>query len=99
MRIEENDKLMTVYNLTVSDYHTFFVSGPGWGFSVWVHNQNLCEAVKELAFEYRKAKEDLFLNGNEVAVQAARQKVNDLLAKATAEDLQKALSGNGGRGA
>jgi hypothetical protein len=28
----------TVYNLRIADYHTYFVGGPEWGFSVWAHN-------------------------------------------------------------
>jgi Pretoxin HINT domain len=28
----------TVYNLRVADYHTYFVGGEHWGFSVWSHN-------------------------------------------------------------
>ena len=28
----------TVYNLRVSEYHTYFVGEASWGFSVWVHN-------------------------------------------------------------
>jgi hypothetical protein len=32
----------TVYNLRISDYHTYFVGGEDWGFSVWAHN--LCAA-------------------------------------------------------
>jgi intein/homing endonuclease len=28
----------TLYNIRVADYHTYFVSGDGWGFSVWAHN-------------------------------------------------------------
>jgi hypothetical protein len=31
-----------VYNLRVADYHTYFVGGESWGFSVWAHNSNLC---------------------------------------------------------
>jgi len=27
-----------VYNIRVSEDHTYFVGGDGWGFSVWVHN-------------------------------------------------------------
>jgi hypothetical protein len=27
-----------VYNLSVADYHTYFVADDGWGFSVWAHN-------------------------------------------------------------
>jgi Pretoxin HINT domain len=27
-----------VYNLRIADHHTYFVTGEGWGFSVWAHN-------------------------------------------------------------
>jgi hypothetical protein len=27
----------TVYNLRVADYHTYYVGGENWGFSVWAH--------------------------------------------------------------
>jgi hypothetical protein len=27
-----------VYNFRVADYHTYFVAGDDWGFSVWAHN-------------------------------------------------------------
>ncbi len=27
-----------VYNMRVADYHTYFVGGVAWGFSIWVHN-------------------------------------------------------------
>ncbi len=30
--------MTTVYNLSVADYHTYFVGSPDWGFSVWAHN-------------------------------------------------------------
>lgn len=36
--VEETGELAAVYNLRVADYHTFFVGGDGWGFSVWAHN-------------------------------------------------------------
>jgi hypothetical protein len=29
----------TVYNCRVAEYHTYFVSGADWGFSVWAHNK------------------------------------------------------------
>lgn len=32
-----------VYNLQVADYHTYFVGGRKWGFSVWAHNTS-CDA-------------------------------------------------------
>jgi hypothetical protein len=28
----------TVYNLRITDYHTYFVGSRDWGFSVWAHN-------------------------------------------------------------
>jgi hypothetical protein len=31
-------KVVTVYNVRVADYHTYFVGGEEWGFSVWAHN-------------------------------------------------------------
>ena len=33
-------EVATVYNLRVSDYHTYFVGSRDWGFSVWAHNAN-----------------------------------------------------------
>jgi hypothetical protein len=33
----------TVYNCSVADYHTYFVGGEDWGFSVWAHNTS-CDA-------------------------------------------------------
>ncbi|VTS04902.1 polymorphic toxin-type HINT domain-containing protein [Tuwongella immobilis] len=36
--VHETDRRQTVYNLRVSDYHTYFVGCDEWGFSVWVHN-------------------------------------------------------------
>ncbi|MCZ2340833.1 MAG: HINT domain-containing protein, partial [Bacteroidales bacterium] len=35
-----------VYNLRVADWHTYFVGGEDWGFSVWAHNTcdpEICE--------------------------------------------------------
>jgi hypothetical protein len=33
-------EVATVYNLRVSEYHTYFVGSREWGFSVWAHNAN-----------------------------------------------------------
>jgi hypothetical protein len=43
-----------VYNLRVSDFHTYFVGTKDWGFAVWAHNQYLngpegAVALKEFA--------------------------------------------------
>ena len=29
---------MTVYNLRIEEYHTYFVGCAEWGFSIWAHN-------------------------------------------------------------
>jgi hypothetical protein len=36
--IEETGSVATVYNCRVADFHTYFVGGSDWGFSVWAHN-------------------------------------------------------------
>jgi hypothetical protein len=33
-----DNRTVTLYNLWVSDYHTYFVGCEVWGFSVWAHN-------------------------------------------------------------
>src|SRR5262249_20359541 len=40
--VVDNGEESVVYNLRVSEYHTYFVGGEDWGFSVWAHN--LCDA-------------------------------------------------------
>ncbi len=47
--VEEDGRLRTVYNLTISGLHTFFVGGSDWGFSVWVHNLDCGEVWRALA--------------------------------------------------
>ena len=36
--IRPTDRLITVYNLRVADFHTYFVGGKLWQFDAWVHN-------------------------------------------------------------
>jgi len=38
----DSGEFETVYNLRVSEHHTYFVGGKAWGFSVWAHN--VCQA-------------------------------------------------------
>jgi hypothetical protein len=51
--VEFAGKVTTVYNMRVSDSHTYFVGSPEWGFSVWAHNLSECvlrgqiQALKE----------------------------------------------------
>jgi hypothetical protein len=37
----------TVYNVRIADYHTYFVGGEEWGFSVWAHNT--CYEIRQIA--------------------------------------------------
>jgi hypothetical protein len=36
--VSEASEQSVVYNLRISDYHTYFVGCRDWGFSVWAHN-------------------------------------------------------------
>ena len=36
--VTDTGRVETVYNVTVAEYHTYFVGGDGWGFAVWAHN-------------------------------------------------------------
>jgi hypothetical protein len=47
--VRETGEEVPVYNLTVSDYHTYFVGSRSWGFAVWVHNASLEEYFAGLA--------------------------------------------------
>jgi hypothetical protein len=37
-QIGDAGQVVTVYNLSVEDYHTYFVGHEAWGFAIWVHN-------------------------------------------------------------
>jgi hypothetical protein len=43
--VERTRRVETVYNLRVADYHTYFVGGESWGFSVWAHNA-ACQPIQ-----------------------------------------------------
>jgi len=84
-RIEEDRQLRTVYNLTIDRFHTFFVSGDNWGFSVWVHNSALCDAVKKLGEVLTSA------TATQTEKTAARNEVKKLLLTASREDLAQTV--------
>jgi hypothetical protein len=44
--VVDNGEAADVYNIAVSDYHTYFVGGEDWGFSVWAHNACTAEDVR-----------------------------------------------------
>ena len=45
-----------VYNMRVGDYHTYFVGGKDWGFSVWAHNSPNCVGLIDAAQKAYPAK-------------------------------------------
>ena len=36
--VTDTGRVETVYNVTVAEYHTYFVGGDGWDFAVWAHD-------------------------------------------------------------
>ncbi|WP_162655973.1 polymorphic toxin-type HINT domain-containing protein [Tuwongella immobilis] len=46
-KIVDTDQWETVYNFRVAEFHTYFVGGDEWGFSVWAHNT--CYEIRQLA--------------------------------------------------
>jgi hypothetical protein len=59
----------TVYNLTVSELHTYFVGCSEWGFAVWAHNAE-CALIQDGENFILKNSEDgkILAQGKEVAV-------------------------------
>ena len=45
--LEFSAELISVYNLEVAGYHTYFVGDPAWNFSIWTHNEG-CPTAAEL---------------------------------------------------
>jgi RHS repeat-associated protein len=44
--VAETGETVTVYNVSLADYHTYFVGCDEWGFSVWAHNA--CLVLKQV---------------------------------------------------
>jgi hypothetical protein len=80
--IVESDVAEAVHNIQVSRWHTFFVGEAGWGFSVWVHNVELCNLLDD----FRKAR----LSGDATAAAKAADEIRNKLSKMSPEDLAKA---------
>ena len=47
--IRVTDRLITVYNLRVADFHTYFVGGKIWSFDAWVHNAGYVPSEMDVA--------------------------------------------------
>ena len=56
----EAGEYATVYNLRVSDWHTYFVGEDGWGFDVWCYNA--CIVYDASTKNYRDTKTGQFVN-------------------------------------
>ena len=46
--VEQDNRPRTLYNITVSEFHTFFVGCAEWGFSVWMHNGQVCDLLTKI---------------------------------------------------
>ena len=44
--IRDTGRVATVYNFRIADFHTYFVGGKEWGFSVWVHDAGQTPACR-----------------------------------------------------
>jgi intein/homing endonuclease len=78
----------TVYNVRVADFHTYFVGGTAWGFSVWAHNAACALAA---AIEALGAK----LTSNQVRAILAAALRDDANAATAVARLRVSLVGQG----
>jgi hypothetical protein len=60
--IRMTDRLITVYNLRVADFLTYFVGGKLWQFDAWVHNAGCLKVQKSLAVLTAKVRNELIDN-------------------------------------
>jgi hypothetical protein len=51
--LEESGEFEELFNLRVQDYHTYFIGGEDWTFSIWAHNA-LCATLREFSRAYRR---------------------------------------------
>ena len=51
--LRDAGEVATVYNLSVADYHTYFVGDAAWGWSVWSHNTKRCGDAAEATISKR----------------------------------------------
>ena len=45
-KVRDSKKFIKLYNLRVAEYHTYFVGGEDWGFSVWAHNACVYQSIE-----------------------------------------------------
>jgi hypothetical protein len=61
-----------VFNLSIADYHTYFVGGWAWGFSVWAHNSRSCETENASASSQTQQRRLTRQQGQKVIDEAQR---------------------------
>jgi RHS repeat-associated protein len=66
----------TVYNLEIKDYHTYLVTGPLWGFSVWSHNNAGLDGVIPCAADSSAAPSSALLSQGQ---QSAIRKIDNTI--------------------
>jgi hypothetical protein len=71
-RVDLTEDVIDVYNLTIGDYHTFFIGGRGWGFSVWVHNTDMQCQIRDLERQLAAAANDAEKAALQQAIAALR---------------------------
>ena len=50
--VADSGRVQTVYNFRVAEYHTYFVGGESWDFSVWAHNACVYQSVEKDTVKY-----------------------------------------------
>ncbi|MEO2088560.1 MAG: Hint domain-containing protein, partial [Gemmataceae bacterium] len=95
--VSESPTQVTLYNLRVADWHTYFVGCDEWGFSVWAHNADCAVLVQNgEKFTLKSAVDGRVLKeGGEVEVRAfARTNGHDINLEQVAGTLERETSHN-----
>jgi len=80
--VTDSGEVTTVYNLRVSEFHTYFVGSPEWGFSVWAHNLCYQEWLTKHGLEHSPELEAMFKSAvNRTLTPESEQQLWNLLAK------------------
>ncbi len=62
----ETGERAIVYNLRVSDWHTYFVGTSAWGFSIWAHNADYAEDNRswwQIGADFVESRKERFVDG------------------------------------
>ncbi len=86
----ETGESETVYNLRVSEFHTYFVGSRDWKFSVWAHNEYVITEAGTNTVE--QAREDLRLRLEAQGVSLNTEQLNELMVRAPTSALNNEKS-------